>query len=226
MEYLDRPFQVSVGSGRRPTPTVYEHLRKYSALDLLYQRLASQTDITNINQILENTANLYISNEISRVIAQVIGELDPGFITIKGTKEGGIHVYLAGSEATVEVEATLQAGTETIGNVGIIGTSQIEKSAVITIASAATHDIIAAVADVKHHICSIFFTVAGDVNITLKDEDGNLTGAMDFGGTDEPRGMTHDFGLMPLVCGTNKKFQILLSAAVQVSGVVTYYDEA
>ena len=226
MEYLDRPFQVSVGSGRRPTPTVYEHLRKYSVLDLLYQRLASQADITNINQILENTANLYISNEISRVISQIIGELDPGFITIKGTEDGALHVYLAGSEATVAVEATLQAGTNTIGNVGITGSSQTELSAAINIASAATHTIIAAVADVKHHIVSILFTVADECNITLKDEDGNLTGAMDFAGTDEPRGMTHTFHPIPLVCGTNKAFQIILSAAVQVSGVVTYYDEA
>ena len=226
MEYLDQPFQVSVGSGRRPTPLTYEHLRKYSALDLLYQRLASQTDITNINQILENTANLYISNEISRVIAQVIGELDPGFITIKGTTDGALHVYLAGSDATGAVGVTLQTGTNTIGNVGITGSTQTELSAVINIATATTHTIIAAVADVKHHIVSILFTVAGDVNITLKDEAANLSGPMDFGGTDEPRGMTHNFDPIPLVCGTNKAFQILLSAAVQVSGVVTYYDEA
>ena len=226
MEYLDHPFKVSTGSSRRPTPTAFEHLRKYSALELGYLKLSSQADITNINAVLEQTANLSISNEIHRVIAQVIAELDPGFITIKGTKEGALHVYLAGSEATVEVEAELAAGTNTIGNVGITGSSQTELSAVINIATQATHDIIAAVADVKHHICSIFFTVAGDVNLTLRDEAGLLTGAMDFGGTDEPRGMTHNFGHIPLVCGTNKAFQITLSAAVQVSGVVTYYDEA
>lgn len=226
MEYLDHPFEVSTGSSRRPTPKAYEHLRKYSPLELGYLKLSSQADITDINAILEQTANLYISNEIHRVIAQLVAKLDPGFISIEGTKDGALHVYIAGSEATVAVEAELAAGTNTIGNVGITGSSQTELSAVINVATQATHDIIAAVADVKHHICSIMFTVAGDVNITLRDETAPFTGAMDFGGTDEPRGMTHNYGQIPLVCGTNKAFQITLSAAVQISGVVTYYDEA
>ena len=226
MEYLDQPFQVEVGSGRRPTPTTFEHLRKYSPLELAYLKLSSQVDITNINSILEQTANLYVSNEIHRVIAQVIGKLDPGFITIEGTEAGSLKVSIEENLTSLLTGIILAAGTNLIGKVQISGSAQTELSARINIATAATHDIIAAVADVKHHITSIMFTVAGQVNVTLINEGTNLTGAMDFGGTNEPRGMTHNYGQIPMVCGTNKKFQILLSAAVQVSGVVTYYDEA
>ena len=269
MEYLDYPFTVSVGSGRRPTPTTFEHLRKYSVLELAYQKISSQVDITNINSILEQTANLYVSNEIHRVIAQLVGELDPGFITIKGTALGALHVYPAGGDEDGKIDVkvadgdnyalgaygdsivsagapgtlsaklrratqgledlkslvVLAAGSNLIGNVKVAGTSQVELSAVINIATATTHDIIAAVGAKSHHITSIVFTVNGEVNITLKDETGNLTGAMDFGGTDEPRGMALNFGLASLKCTVAEKFQILLSAAVQVSGVATYYDE-
>ena len=270
MEYLDQPFQVEVGSGRRPTPTTYVHRRKYSTLELAYQKISSQVDITNINSVLEQTANLYVSNEIHRVIAQLIGELDPGFITIKGTAGGALHVYPAGgvtegvsdvaiadgdsaalgaiADAIVAAGAVgtisaklrrvtqgledlktltvLAAGTNIIGKVQISGSAQTELYAAISISTATTHDIIAAVATKKHHITSIMFTVAGEVNVTLINEGGNFSGAMDFGGTGEPRGLTHNFGQIPLVGTVNKKFQILLSAAVQVSGVVTYYDEA
>lgn len=118
MEYLDQPFEVSTGSGRRPTPVIFEHLRKYSPLELLYQRLASQADITNVNQILEETANFYISNEISRVVAQLIGQLDPGFITIRGTPGGALHVWPAGGSEDGKIDIKVEDGdNETLGKI-------------------------------------------------------------------------------------------------------------
>lgn len=256
MEYLDQPFHVPTGSGRRPTPLAYEHLREWLAKDERFLELHSHVDITNIDQQLDQTSKIMISNVIQRVIAQIIGDKDPGFVSIKGTDGGALHVYPAGGAADGKIdvkvedgddaalgaiadaivaagaEGTLSAklrrvtqGLEDLKSVKIAGTSQTEKSAAINIATAATHDIIAVDGTKSHHITSIMFTVAGEVNVTLKDDGSVTSGAMDFGGTDEPRGVTHNFGLVPLVCGAGKKFQILLSAAVQVSGIVTYYSE-
>ena len=95
--------------------------------------------------------------------------------------------------------------------------------AVINIATAATHEIIAAVAGFKISIASVCFTVAGECNITLLSAATPISGAMDFGGTNEPRGKTHTLGEHPLQTGTGEAFNITLSAAVQVSGYVTYY---
>jgi len=225
VEYLDQPFEVSVGSGRRPTPTTFEHLRKYSALELAYLKLSSQFDITNINSILEQTANLYISNEISRVIAQVIGKLDPGFVTIEGTAEGALHVYLAAAAAALEVNATLLEGSALIGKVQIDGLPKTYKSKAFHVNTSPTSDIIAADGTKSHYICSIMFTVAAENDVTLKDETEDLSGAMNLGASGEPMGLTHNFGQAPLVCNAGKKFQFGLSQAQYVSGVVTYYSE-
>ncbi|GAG83594.1 unnamed protein product [marine sediment metagenome] len=69
------------------------------------------------------------------------------------------------------------------------------------------------------------FTVAGDTNLTLRGGSTNISGAMDFGGTDEPRGMVHHFGCCPLETPTGEAFRIVSSAGVQVSGYVTYFTE-
>ena len=97
------------------------------------------------------------------------------------------------------------------------------KSASINIATAADHTIIAAVSGKKIIITSLLFTAGGDVNITLKDGTTALTGAMDFGGTSEPRGMVSNFSDCPLELTPGNAFVITLSAAIQVSGLVCYY---
>jgi len=95
--------------------------------------------------------------------------------------------------------------------------------AVINIATAATHEIVAAVAGFKISIASIAFTVAGETNLTLCSAATPISGAMDFGGTNEPRGLTHAPGEHPLQTETGEAFQVVNSSAVQVSGYVTYY---
>jgi len=99
------------------------------------------------------------------------------------------------------------------------------RRAVINKATAATHELIAAVSGSKISIVSLALTVGGEVNITFLSKATALSGAMDFGGTDEPRGMTHHFGDCPLQTAEGEAFNMTLSAAVQVSGMITYYLE-
>ena len=93
----------------------------------------------------------------------------------------------------------------------------------IDISTAANITVIAAVAERKISISSIVFTVAGETNITLKSGATAISGAMDFGGTNEPRGMSHGMGDMPLQTAAGEAFVIANSIAVQVSGWITYY---
>lgn len=229
MEYLDQPFDVSTGSSRRPTPLAYAHLLKWVEPLQKYIQLGSQADIINVNKQFDSSANFYVSNVIQRVIAQLIGQTDKGFITIKGTDDGELNIYLDqdAKDLIEELKTTivLAAGTNLIGKVQIAGTSQTPLRAVINFATAATHDIIAAVSGKKHKITTIVFTVAGETNITLRDETGGISGAMDFGGTSQPFGMVANHALVPMECTISEKFQIISSGAVQVSGYVLYYDE-
>jgi len=93
----------------------------------------------------------------------------------------------------------------------------------INIATAGDHTIISAVSGRKICITSIFFTVAGEVDVTLKDGTTAISGPMDFGGTSEPRGMVSNFGDVSIELTPGKAVVIPLSAAVQVSGTVCYY---
>lgn len=96
-------------------------------------------------------------------------------------------------------------------------------SAAINIATAADHTVIAAVSGKKIKITSLLLIAGGEVNITFKDGSTALTGAMDFGGTSEPRGMVSNFGDNALELTPGNAFVITLSGAVQVSGLVCYY---
>jgi len=217
-------YDPGTNTSRCPSPTNFEHLLKFITKEENYLGLHSQEDITNINNQLDQTLNLMISNIIQRVIAQVIGQTDKGFVTIKGTNDGALHVYLAETAATLEILATLQAGANLIGKVQIEGPAHTEQRAIISFATVATHDITLAAPTGSYHITSIMFTVDGDVGIILRDESGVISGPMSFGGTNEPRGMAHNFGQIPLLCAAGKKFQMTLDAIIQVSGVVTFYD--
>lgn len=196
-------FNPGTNTSRCPIPPRFEHLLSFVDKIENYISLHSQEDIININSQLDQTTNLMISNIIQRVIAQIVGQTDKGFVTIKGSEDGAIHV-------SIQEDVLSQKNIY---------------SAEIDFTGADTHDIIAATLMKKHKITDIVFTVGGETNITLKDEDGNFSGPMDFGGTDEPRGLVSNHGQIPLVCGTNKKFQMISSEDVQVSGYVLYYSE-
>jgi|GEM_PF-6542649 len=93
----------------------------------------------------------------------------------------------------------------------------------ISIASAATHKIIPGASRKRIRITSLFFTVAGEVDVTLYDGGFPISGPMDFGGTSEPRGIVIPFPYSPLELGEGNAFGIGISAVVQVSGTVCYY---
>lgn len=92
----------------------------------------------------------------------------------------------------------------------------------IDIATAASHTIILGAVGRRIRIFFLTFTVAGDVNVTLYDGAETITGAMDFGGVSEPRGVVMPPDGKYLECDTGNNFKILLSAAVQTSGLCLY----
>jgi len=240
-------FNPGTNTCHAPLPTKFDHALKFVTKAEQFLTIHNQEDITNVNSLLEQTLNLQVSNIIQRVIAQVIGEHGDGFVTIKGTEDGALHVYPAGGSTDGIIDVLLAAGTNLIGKIqldtgtasigylaagaNVIGKVLVQGhaetilSAPITISGDQVHDIIAADGTKQHHICSIMFTVAGDVTITLRDETDLLSGAMNLGGTGEAMGMCHTHDLAPLICHAGEKFQITLDAAVQVSGYVTYYSK-
>jgi len=74
------------------------------------------------------------------------------------------------------------------------------------------------------YIATIVLTVSGETNITLAFGVFGNTGAMDFGGDGEPRGIVIAMGNSPTSCGTGS-FQITSSEAVHVGGFVSYFRE-
>jgi len=195
-----KKFNPSTETSKRPTPETFEHLRKWIDVDEKFIDITNITQLPDINVQLEQSSKLYVSNVISRVIAQLIGKYGDGFVTIEGTADGRLKVDALSGRPTV-----LQA--------------KIDES------TAATHEIIPAVTAKKIKITNIMLTVAGETNLTFQSDANELSGAMDFGGTDEPRGMVHNFGDCPLETVAGEAFKIKSSGAVQVSGYITYFTE-
>lgn len=185
---------------RRPTPEKYVHLRKWVEEEKRSTKITSITEMTNINQQLEQNAELYVSNIIERVIAQLIGKYGDGFVTLEATEDG--HLIVQNEREAMAVT-----------------------SAKIDFATAASHTIVAGQAGKKIKITSLIFTVGGETNLTLKSGSTALTGPMDFGGTDEPRGMVCTQGFLPYELAEGEAFVITSSSAVQVSGCVNGYIE-
>jgi len=75
------------------------------------------------------------------------------------------------------------------------------------------------------YIATIVLTVSGETNITFHFGVFGNSGAMDFGGDGEPRGIVIAMGNSPTSCGTGS-FQITSSEAVHVGGFVSYYRES
>jgi len=225
MYYLDNPWSVRTMSGRRPTPTAFEHLRGYPPLEKIYSRIRNITDLTEIQEILNQEANLYLSNEISQVISQMIALHGTDFVTLHCTEDGALHVSIQEGLAPLLTGIVLAAGANLIGNVKIAGTTRTLQKAEIDFAGSGDTTIITATALVKIHVTSLVLTVGGQTNLTLKTGSTDISGPMDFGGTNEPRGMTANHGEFALQCGTNEAFVINSSAAVQVSGYVIYFKE-
>jgi len=196
-------FNPGTFTCRSPIPTKFEHLLKFVTRVEQYIALHSQEEIININSQLDQTTNLIISNIIQRVIAQIIGQTDKGFVTIKGTDEGAIHVHVTGSE----------------------GTSQEVKRAVISEHTIANNEIITAVPLKKICIVNLAFTVDAEADIYLNSDANHMSGAMDFGGTNEPKGFVANHGNFPLKTAVGEAFKIESDTTAWINGYVVYYEE-
>jgi len=218
-------FYPGTNTSKCPMPTTFKHLLKFVTKVEQYIALHSQEEIININNQLDQTTNLIISNIIQRVIAQLIGQTDKGFATIKGTDDGALHVHQVNPLTGLDVNATLEAGDEIIGKVIISPAAPTLEIAKIDDVDGGNILTIAGTASKVTKITSIVLVVGGQTNITFTENDTPFTGSMDFGGTDEPRGIVIPHGSMPLTLGLANDFKIASSASVQCSGYVVYYKE-
>lgn len=203
MEDLLYTFNPGTQASRAPLPTEFRHLLGFVIKDERFTIIHSQEELTNINQQLDQTLNLQVSNVIQRVIAQLIGLTDTGWRTIEATDAGALKVALDGMLSDTKALVTVEIDTALIASPFTISGTTAQKI----------------------HVVTLIFTVAGEVNITLKSGANELSGPMDFGGTNQPSGIVAPLGIGPLVCNSGEDFTLNLSADIQTSGFATYYKQ-
>lgn len=196
-------FDPGTHTSRAPMPTTFEHLLGFAIKDERFLTIHNQEELININEQLNQTLNLQVSNIISRVIATLIGLTDTGWRVIEATEEGALKVAIDG----------LLSDTKTL------------KYAPFRSNSTDPIEIVGATAGQKIHVVNLVFTVTGAVSVILYSGTDPISGAMDYGDTGEPKGAVISLGLGPIVCGTNQAFNIDLDAAVYLSGFCTYYKQ-
>lgn len=145
--------------------------------------------------------------------------IKPGVPVRWSYKRGGWRPV---SYATGEVIKTEDSGADTTPPAPVVVVTPPLQSDKIDVATAANHIIIPGSPGRRIRIMQLFFTVGGDVNITLYNGSEAMTGAMDFGGVSEPRAIVIPTDGRPLILDEGQDFRMLLSAAVQVSGLVNY----
>lgn len=101
----------------------------------------------------------------------------------------------------------------------------LKRRAEIDFNTGALNPIVVAVPGKKICMTNYAFTVAGEVNLTWKSAGDAISGAMDFGAEDEPRGATHHLGGDSLDTVGGEALNLLSVGDVQVSGFVTYVLE-
>jgi len=95
----------------------------------------------------------------------------------------------------------------------------------IDIDGSGTHVVIRQTPGWRSYISTIVLTVSGETNITFGMGTFGSSGAMDLGGTDEPRGMVIAFGNSPLPCGEGGFTITSTGAGVHVGGFISYFYE-
>jgi len=218
-------FNPGTHTCRSPIPERFEHLLGWVDKLEQYLTIHSQEDIVNINKLLETTLNLQISNIIQRVIAQVIGEFGDGFVTIKGTEDGALHTYLTGSDPATPLQVELLTGSAFIGDVKIQGSTREIKRKDISQHTIANVEVIELVEGKKLCLVNIVFTVDAEADIYLNSDDHHMSGAMDFGAANEPRGFVSNHGMFPLKTVAGEAFKIESDTVAWIKGFVVYYEE-
>jgi hypothetical protein len=125
-------------------------------------------------------------------------------------------------DEVTDLDSTITArGLEVITS----GTAQTVITAAIDISTAGNNTIVAADANYKIKVVTLTFTLSLENDIKLVHGSTDFSGAMPFGGTNEPKGMTMNFWPFPLETAVNEAFIMNLSTAAQVSGLVQYFKE-
>src|SRR3972149_618136 len=96
----------------------------------------------------------------------------------------------------------------------------------INIQTAGTHVVIPQTPAYRVYIATIVLTVSGETNITFEMVTFGLSGSMDFGGDNEPRGMVIAMGESPMPCGSGGFKIITDGAGIHVGGLMVYYYES
>jgi len=100
---------------------------------------------------------------------------------------------------------------------------RIIMTAGFSLAAAAPAVIIAGVTGEQIYLSFITFFVAGAVKITFQDGSRSISGPMNFGDEDEPRGAVLDHSRSPIVISPGSSFGIYPSTNKGVAGYCTYY---
>ena len=98
------------------------------------------------------------------------------------------------------------------------------ETAKISLSDAGTQIVVSGRADSLLFIASIVLTVSGETNLKFGFGIFGESGSMDFGGTDEPRGIVIAMGNSPAACGPEGFSVISDGAAIAVGGFVSYYQ--
>ncbi|MFZ1061036.1 MAG: hypothetical protein WAP47_17780 [Candidatus Rokuibacteriota bacterium] len=97
---------------------------------------------------------------------------------------------------------------------------------IITLSTAGTQVVVPGRSGWRTFIASIAITVSGETNITFDFGIFGPSGAMDFGGENEPRGIVIPMGDSPAPCGYGDFSITSDGAAINVAGFITYYQES
>jgi len=203
MEDLLYSFNAGTRASKAPMPTDFRHLLGFVTKDERFLSIHTHEELINIDEQLNQTLNLQVSNIISRVIAQLIGLSDLGWRTIKATPEGALKVAIDGLLSDTKNLLYEPIDDALLGNNVIITGSS----------------------GYKTHVETIVFTVASEVDVQLFSGANPISGLMDFGAAGQPSGIVIPLGFGPIVCGTEENFIIDLSDTVQISGFVTYFKQ-
>lgn len=130
----------------------------------------------------------------------------------------------------VDIASAIPAGTNNIGDVDVASfvNGKTIKRAVISGATSGDNTVIAAVADKKIKVLSLFLVAATAVTVRFESGAGGtaLTGVMSIGANSgfvlpAPADPTNHW----FETGVNTLLNMELGGAVQVSGAITYYEE-
>ncbi|MBA7496100.1 hypothetical protein ES702_06698 [subsurface metagenome] len=218
-------FDPATNTCKSPLPEKFEQIIKLVTKEEYCIKIHGQEDLVDINSQLDRTLNLMICNVIQRSISQLIGRTLKGFVTLKGTDAGALHVYLTGSDPATPIDVRILAGTNLIGKIQIEGSSHEVKRAAIWQNTIASVQVIGLVATKKLCIVNITFTVDAEADISLNSNDVPITGIMDFGGTNEPKGFVANHGNFPLKTVAGEAFKIQSDTTARIAGYVMYYEE-